>query len=621
MKRIYLKITLLIIAIAFIVVGFILEQLNQKEIIVAIIYALGFIVGGFFTLREAVAYLKDERALSVDFLMFIAAIGAFIIREYKEGAILILIFALSHILEDYAIFKSEKTFTSLLKIAPTEATLINKDGGEEVVHVHDLKIDDIIKVRVGDQVGADGIIIEGNTALDERTITGEFVPSEKGVNDLVYAGTINVTSTILVKVNKDPEETVAQNIVKFVKEAQELRTDRETLINKIEKWYVWIVIVLALFVMFVTPLLGVFERVEALYKGVIVLVVASPCAFVASVTPAILSSLSYGAKLGILIKGGVPLEKARKIDTIVFDKTGTITEGVPQVVGFESYHITHEEMLRALVSIEKESNHPLAIAIVNHFTDVKTIPVTTKEKAGMGIKGTIDGDVYLVGRFKMESCDKCRKETEQAIEDGFTIVNIAKNNMMVGIVKLRDTIRQEAYGAIQHLNESNISTHMLTGDNKQIARNVVNELKISSCASELMPEDKVNEIKKLKDAGKTVMMIGDGINDAPALAISDIGVAMGSSTDVSLEVADIVFINNQLDSADKVIHLSKRMNNVIIQNMIFSVLVIIILLLTNLFSVMSISIGVIGHEGSTILVILNSLRLLRIRKEDKDMVK
>lgn len=615
MNDIKKQITLIVISIVSIIAAFILEIVGVEKLIYVVLYGVGFLAGGFYTFIEAVIHIKEEKSLSVDFLMIIAAIGAFIIGEYREGAILIIIFGLAHVLEEYAILKSEKTFTSLLKIAPDEAVLVKEDGKEVIVSVEDLKIGEVIKVKVGDEVAADGTIIEGYTAINEETITGEFLPREKGVNDSVYAGTINVTSTILVRVDKDPKETVAQNIINFVKTAQESKTAKESWVSKFEKWYVYVVILLALFVMFVIPLTGIWEQSVALYKGIIILVVASPCALVASITPAILSSLSNGAKQGILIKGGTPLEKAEKINTVVFDKTGTITEGIPEVVGYSIYDIKEEEFLKAVVSIEKESNHPLARAIVNHFKDVESVSVTTEEKAGIGIEGKIEEDVFLVGRFLMAACEECIKKSELAIKDGFTVVNVAKNNKMVGFIKLRDTIREDAYKAIKHLNKNNISTHMLTGDNEQIAHNVVRELNISSFASELMPEEKVDELEKLKSKNNQVMMIGDGINDAPALAASDISVAMGSATDVSLEVADMVFVNNELDSVNKVIYLSKRMNRIILQNIIFSIVMILILLTANLFTFMPISIGVIGHEGSTILVILNSLRLLLVKKE------
>lgn len=613
MKEIVKNIIFLGLSLLLIITGTILERFAVKEMYLLLIYGAGFIIGVYHILIHAIQLMVKKKSLSVDFLMIIAAIGAFYIGEYREGTVLILIFGLAHILEDYATLKSEKTFTSLLKIAPEEATLV-KDNIDKIVNIGDLEIGQTIKVKVGEQIAVDGVIIDGHTAINEKTITGEFLPSEKKVGDSVYAGTINITSTILVRVEKDPKETVAQKIIEFVKSAQKDKTEKETLISKIEKWYVYAVILLALIVMFVPPLFGIWDDKTALTKGIIVFVVASPCALVASVTPAILSSLSNGANRGILIKGGSPLEKARTIDTVVFDKTGTITEGLPMVEGYEVYGVSEEEFLRALTSIEKESNHPLALAIVDHFSHVDAVDVITKEKAGTGIEGKIGKDLYLVGRFEMEMCETSTADVKKAILDGHTVVSVGKNKTMIGFVKLKDTIRKDAYEAISKLNKNNVKTHMLTGDHFQIAQNVANELNISSFRSELFPEEKVEEINKLKKENRQIMMIGDGINDAPALAASDVGVAMGSATDVSLEVADIVFINDKLDNVNIVMDLSKRMNRIVIQNIIFSMLVIVVLLSVNLFSEIKISLGVLSHEGSTILVILNSLRLLRIKK-------
>ncbi len=617
MKHFIQDLSLILIALLLIITGAILEKLGVPNIYILMVYILAFLIGGYHTIIEAIELTIKNKSLNVEVLMILAAIGAFYIGEYQEGAILIFIFGLAHVLEEYATLKSQKSLTGLLKLAPERATRI-VDDVEELVKVEDLKIGDKIVVKVGEQIPVDGSILTGSTSIDEQMITGEFLPSDKVVGDLVYAGTINLTSMVYVKVLKDAKETVAQKIVDFVKNAQTEKTKRETLIEKIEKWYVYGVILLALFVMFIVPLFSVWNSAEALTKGIIVLVVASPCALVASITPAVLSSLSNGAKQGILIKGGTPLEKAKYIDTVVFDKTGTITEGLPMVIDYNIYGISEEEFKKAVVSIEKQSNHPLAISIVKYFVDAELVDVTTTEIAGLGIEGTIDGSKYLVGRFDMNSCEKCKVDVQKAIKDGFSIVNVAKEDKMVGFIKLKDTIRADAYDAINKLNNNNVETHMLTGDNYQIALNVKKELNISSFSSDLFPEDKVDIIKKLKAENKNIMMVGDGINDAPALAVSDVGVAMGSATDVSLEVADVVFINNNIDNVNKVINLSKRMGNIVIQNMVFSLLVIFVLLAINLFSNIKITYGVLSHEGSTILVILNSLRLLKVKKEKNE---
>lgn len=605
-----------IISLVLIVVGFILtnivDQADYKWLIM-ITFGIAFIIGGYSKAVEGVSETIEKKQLNVEILMILAAIGAFFLNEYADGAILIFIFAVSGILEEYAHLRSEKALTELLTLAPETATLI-KDGKEEVVKVQDLNIGEIVRVNVGEQIPIDGIIHSGSTSIDESMITGEFVPVDKKEGSSVYAGTINKSSTITVKVLKDAKDTVVQKIVDFVKDAQETNTPTETFIEKFEKWYVYAVIMFALGVATIPALFNWWTWDISIQRGIIVLVVGSPCALVASVTPAILASLSNGARQGVLIKGGPALEKIRDINAVVFDKTGTITEGTPDVVGFTVYGINEDVFLRNLVAMERQSSHPLAVAIVNHFKDIESIEITTRERPGYGIEATIDGDTWLVGRFDMNKCEKCKRDLKAFVDSGSTLVNVAKNNEMVGIVQLKDTIREDALETMDDLRDRNIETIMLTGDNVQTAKDISERLHISSYQAECFPEQKVEEIKKLKADGKKVMMIGDGINDAPALAISDVSVAMGSGTDVSMETADIVFMNNNLKNIIKMIKLSERLRRIVLQNIIFSMSVITFLMISNLFGVVDIRLGVIAHEGSTILVILNSLRLL-IRKK------
>lgn len=605
-----------IISLVLIVVGFILtnivDQADYKWLIM-ITFGIAFIIGGYSKAVEGVSETIEKKQLNVEILMILAAIGAFFLNEYADGAILIFIFAVSGILEEYAHLRSEKALTELLTLAPETATLI-KDGKEEVVKVQDLNIGEIVRVNVGEQIPIDGIIHFGSTSIDESMITGEFVPVDKKEGSSVYAGTINKSSTITVKVLKDAKDTVVQKIVDFVKDAQETNTPTETFIEKFEKWYVYAVIMFALGVATIPALFNWWTWDISIQRGIIVLVVGSPCALVASVTPAILASLSNGARQGVLIKGGPALEKIRDINAVVFDKTGTITEGTPDVVGFTVYGINEDVFLRNLVAMERQSSHPLAVAIVNHFKDIESIEITTRERPGYGIEATIDGDTWLVGRFDMNKCEKCKRDLKAFVDSGSTLVNVAKNNEMVGIVQLKDTIREDALETMDDLRDRNIETIMLTGDNVQTAKDISERLHISSYQAECFPEQKVEEIKKLKADGKKVMMIGDGINDAPALAISDVSVAMGSGTDVSMETADIVFMNNNLKNIIKMIKLSERLRRIVLQNIIFSMSVITFLMISNLFGVVDIRLGVIAHEGSTILVILNSLRLL-IRKK------
>lgn len=619
MKEVRNDIIMVVISLILIIVGVILEEINpelNKWVFISI-YGLAFLLGGYKKAKAGITHTIENKALNVEILMILAAIGALILGDYKEGAILIFIFGISGILEEYATLKSEKALTELLHLAPEKAFVVDGDDYKEV-YVKDLKINDVVVVKVGEEVPVDGVITKGETSVNEAMLTGESNLVDKKVGSFVYAGTINQVAMILVKVTKDASETVVNKIVSFVKDAQESKTRQETFLEHFEKWYVYAVILLAIILMLVPLLnnvgLSVWDWKTAFNRGIIVLVVGSSCALVASITPAVLASLSNGARQGILIKGGPAIETMKDIDTIVFDKTGTITMGKPTVQGYRFYNVLEEDFLEAVVSIERHSNHPLAKSIIEHFTDVKTVEVMTREIPGTGIAGVIKGDTWVVGRFEMDMCKKCSLDMKELKEDGYMLVTVAKNNFMVGLVLLKDQVRENAKDVIDLLHNNDMKVVMLTGDNQKSASNLANEIGIDHFKSECFPLDKVEEVKKLKEDGKKVLMIGDGINDAPALAMADIGVAMGSGTDVSLETADMVFMNDNLENIIKVKKLSKRLKNIVLQNVIFSISVIILLLIFNIFGLVMITLGVVAHEGSTILVILNSLRLLYIKR-------
>lgn len=574
-----------------------------------VLFGLSFLFGGFYKAKEGVIKTIENKALNVEFLMIVAALGAFILKNYAEGAILIFIFALSGLLEDYATSKSEKAFTSLLNLAPEEA-LLEKDGKEVVVKVSDLNIGDVVIVKVGSSIPADGEVVFGNTSINESMITGEFVPVDKKVGDNVFSGTLNESALIKVRVTKDMKDSMVQKIIDFVETAHENKTESQSFIEQFERWYVYVVIAISILTMVVPPIFGWWTQDVAIYRGIVVLVVGSPCALVASVSPAVLSSLSNASRKGILIKGGKHLETLSKIDAVLLDKTGTITEGRPEVKEIYCALDEHETICKVIYALERQSTHPLAKAVVDYLKDTDDIQIESKETPGKGIEGQYQGHLYQVGRFDVQVDDVLKDKVDSAHKAGFTTILVSKDGVLIGYIALMDRIRPRVKEAIESLKAHNIRPILMTGDNRYTAGSIAKEAGIAYVLSELLPEDKLKHVESLKKSGKNVMMVGDGINDAPALAAADVGVAMGSGTDVSLETADIVFMNNNIENIEKSIQLAKRMKQIANQNIIFSVTVISLLLLSNVFGIVLLPLGVIFHEGSTILVILNSLRLL-----------
>ncbi len=610
-KQLIIETSSVVISIILIAAAFLFKHLEGETWYVILLFGLSFAIGGFAKAKEGVLATINNKSLNVEILMILAALGAFFVGNYSEGAILILIFSISGVLESYATSKSEKELTSLLKLAPKTAILYN-DGDEKEVEIENLNIGDQVIVKVGQQMPVDGVIIKGSTSLDQSPITGEFVPVEKNIDDEVFAGSINLEQTVIVKTTKNPKESVVQKIIDFVEEAQNNKTDSQSLIDKIEKYYVYFVILFAAAFMIFPPIFNWLPASEAFRRGIVVLVVGSPCALVASITPAMLASLSNAARKRILIKGGKKLEDMIGIKSVVFDKTGTITTGVPKVVEIETISgFDIEEVKRVVYSIEKQSNHPLAKSVVSHLKDMEEISdIETHEVSGRGMEANYKNDSWKIGRFDAHATEHCSRKLKSAMSKGHSIVNIIKNDEIIGYIALSDTMRDHVNDVMKALLKLNITPVLLTGDHEDTAKMIAAEAGIEHYEANCMPEDKVTRVKQLqKDFGK-VLMVGDGINDAPALASADVGVAMGGGTDVSLETADIVFMNNNIENLPKTIELARRMRSITIQNIIFSVSVILLLMVTNVFGLIELPLGVVAHEGSTILVILNSLRLL-----------
>jgi len=610
-RQLMIETSSVVISVILIILGFILSQGKPEPWYVALIFGLSFLIGGFAKAKEGVLATFHNKALNVEILMILAALGAFIVGDYSEGAVLILIFSISGVLESYATSKSEKALTSLLELAPKTALLLRNQIETEVM-VESLVIGDQVVVKVGQQVPVDGVIISGFTSLDQAAITGEFVPVQKREGESVFAGSINIESSIIVQTEKSPKDSVVQKIVDFVKKAQSEKTKSQSFIDRFERYYVYVVILMAIFLMVVPPMFGWWTQSYAFNRGVIVLVVGSPCALVASITPAMLSALSNGARNRILIKGGTPLESLIGLKAVIMDKTGTITTGIPKVIRVEMIESVDEKfVLSVLYTLEKQSRHPLAKSIADYLDESYRLKdIKTVEISGRGMEADIDGMKWQIGRFDSTIHPELMEKMDRCNALGHSNVSIVRNSETVGFVALMDTIREHAKDVINDLRSLGIKTILLTGDNRFTAHAIAKESGIDTFEANMYPADKVKRVKKYQHELGKVMMVGDGINDAPALATADVSVAMGTGTDVSLETADIVIMNDALESIPKLVRLAKRTRRITLQNIIFSVSVIAILLITNVFGIIELPIGVVAHETSTILVILNSLRLL-----------
>ncbi|AZU60889.1 heavy metal translocating P-type ATPase [Neobacillus mesonae] len=600
-----------------IIAGWLFDKYGQGvDSIIA--YLLAFVIGGFAKAKEGIEATYENKELNVEMLMIFAAIGSAIIGFWTEGAILIFIFALSGALETYTMNKSHKEISSLMELQPEEALLL-VNGLEKRVPVSELQVGDHILIKPGERVPSDGMIIKGHTNIDEAAITGESMPVSKSSDEEVFAGTVNLTGAITVQVTKASSDTLFQKIIQLVQSAQSEKSPSQLFIERFEGTYVKIVLLVVLAMFFLPHFLLGWSWHESFYRAMILLVVASPCALVASIMPATLSAISNGARHGILVKGGVHLENLSRLGAIAFDKTGTLTKGKPEVTEIIVMEgLDRESLIWKAASIENQSNHPLAQAIVKYakqtFKKDLLHPDFLEDVPGWGIKAKIKGEQWKIGKAAFVSQDVDNfadgKARELALQ-GNTLVFIEINGELSAMIALKDVVREETKLAIDHLKKQGIKTVMLTGDSEKTARAIAAESHVDEFFAECLPETKVDHLKELKTKYQTVAMVGDGINDAPALAIANVGIAMGEGTDVALETADIVLMKNDLPRISEAVRLSQRMNRIIKQNVIFSISVIMLLICSNFFQFIDLPFGVIGHEGSTILVILNSLRLLK----------
>lgn len=582
-------------------------------------FIAAYIIGGFAKAKEGITDTIKNKTLNVELLMILAALGSAIIGYWTEGAVLIFIFALSGAMETYAMNKSHKEISALMDLQPEEANLLLDDGTTKKVLTADLKMGAKLLIKPGERLPVDGVIIEGTSSIDEAAITGESIPVTKITGDNVFASTVNMTGAMTIEMTKPNSETMVAKIIELVQSAQSEKSPSQQFIERFEGTYVKVVLSAVALMLFLPHFLLDWDWTTTFYRAMVLLVVASPCALVASITPATLSAISNGARHGILFKGGLHIEHISSLRAIAFDKTGTLTQGKPIVTDFiVDEDIDRLQLLSMIAGIESQSNHPLAVSITNY---AKEQGIETFKKAqiedipGWGLKGIIDGVEYKVGKPEFvgfEAVDAFKNGiAHQLTQEGKTVIFMAQDKKIIALAAMKDTVREQSKLAIKELNDMGIHTIMLTGDNTNTANVIAKEAGVEQAIAECLPETKVTHMKDLLDKYKFVGMVGDGINDAPALATATTGIAMGEGTDVALETADVILMKNDLSKIAYSVKLSQKMQRIIKQNIIFSISIIMLLVISNFLQIVNLPLGVIGHEGSTILVILNGLRMLK----------
>ena len=625
------------------ITGFLLEKFTGvSENLPFGLYIGAYFFGGYFTLKEAITKVAKGE-FEIDFLMLVAAAGAAYLGEWAEGALLLFLFSLGHALENYAMSKAKKSIAALTDLAPKTA-LIKKDGDTVEVGIEELKKGDVIVVRPNSKISADGVIVKGSSSIDQSPITGESVPVDKkpvensdkeytGDSDIpdesrVFSGTINGNNTLEIKVIKEAKDSTLNRLVTMVQDAQDQKSPTQLLTDKFERYYVPSVILLVIILNFAFLVIDETWS-ESLYRSLAVLVAASPCALAISTPSAVLSGVARAARGGVLIKGGRPLEDLGVLTALAFDKTGTLTEGKPKLTDVESFgNIDKKELLEIAIAVEELSDHPLAKAVVRDGMerlgkDTK-IPDADELEAvqGKGIKANYQGNSIYIGNLELFEDidggvpDKVSEKVRALEGEGKTTMLMKRGNEFIGMLGLMDTPREKAKETLAQLKKIGIKKMiMLTGDNQKVADAVAGEIGLTEARGSLLPEEKVEAIKKLAEQENKLAMVGDGVNDAPAMANSTVGIAMGAAgSDVALETADIALMADKLETLPFAIGLSRKAKAIIRQNLWVSLGVVVFLIPATIMSWASIGIAVAIHEGSTLVVVINALRLLAYKK-------
>ncbi len=582
------------------------------------VFALAALIALFPLARKAIMGTIAGQPFTIETLVTIAVIGAIFIDQAAEAAVVVFLFLIGELLEMVAAAKARRSVEALADLVPKTAFLVTHHGTREV-SADSLTIGNVIEVRPGGRVPADGRIIEGESTIDESAVTGESMPKRKQVGDSIYAGSINSDHLIRLSVEKDASDNMIARILTMVEDAEAGKAPTARFIDKFSRYYTPGVIIVSALIAFVPPLFFDAQLIPWIYKGLAILLIGCPCALVLSTPAAITSGISAGARHGLLMKGGVVLEAIGKVRQIAFDKTGTLTKGKPQVTDITAFAGEQNQLLQLAAAVEAGSSHPLALAVMKE-TQTRNISVSQASASqslnGRGVKAQVEGKTVIVAspRYASEisSISPQQLETINKLEeDGKTVAVVVVDDEAKGVIAFRDELRSDAVNAMQRLKELDVSAIMLTGDNKRTGAAIASQLGIE-VKSQLLPQDKLDEIKRLKANG-AIAMVGDGINDAPALAIADVGIAMGGGTDVALETADAALLHEKVGDVPSLIALSQATMRNIYQNISLALGLKAIFLVTTIMGMTSLWMAIMADTGATVLVTINALRLLGYR--------
>lgn len=610
MKKTLIKI---IIALTLFLIALVAKFNNP--IINNIIYIISYLIVGLEVVKEAIEHIIKGKVFDENFLMAIATIGAFAIGEFPEAVAVMLFYQVGELFQSYAVNKSRKSISDLMNIRPDFAN-VERNSKIEKVNPKEVKIGEIIVVKPGEKIPLDGNIIEGKTTLDTKALTGEALPREVAEGKEVLSGCVNLSGLIKVKVSKEYGESTVSKILDLVENASNKKTKSENFITKFAKYYTPIVVIMAILIAIIPPILIKDANfTDWIYRALSFLVVSCPCALVISIPLSFFGGIGGAAKAGILIKGSNYLEALSKTETIVFDKTGTLTKGIFEVQEIKPNGITKEELLKLVAYAENYSNHPISVSIKNAYKGEidKNVDIKIEEIAGQGIYAKIEEKEVLVGNEKLmkeNNIDfiKCEKIG--------TILYIAINKKYSGYIVISDAVKEDAINTIKELRKGFIKeTVMLTGDRKEVGESVAKELGINKVYTELLPDGKVEKIEELlKNKTGKVAFVGDGINDAPVLALADIGIAMGGlGSDAAIEAADVVLMTDEPSKIVKAMQISKKTMKIVKQNIVFAISIKILVLILSAMGISTMWEAVFADVGVSVLAILNALRALRVK--------